>query len=108
MEPRKIMRNTSGGVDRAGYFRHGRGNRCTKTQVHAAPGNLAWLERGRWRRAWLEVGNNQTRNYLGRLEADLKALIITTMQRFITLYFLLDIYFQNVSSHKDKSSFSPM
>lgn len=37
MEPRKIMRNTSGGVDRAGYFRHGRGNRCTKTQVHAAP-----------------------------------------------------------------------
>ena len=60
MEPRKIIRNVSGGVDRAGPFRHERGSRCPKTHVHAAAGNLAWLEMGRWRWAWLEVGNSQT------------------------------------------------
>lgn len=66
MECRKIMRNVLGGVDRAGHFRHGRGSRCTKTHVHAAPGNLAWLEMGKWRLAWLEVGNSQTWNYFGK------------------------------------------
>lgn len=60
MEPRKIIRNVSSGMEKTRHFRHGRGSRCIKTHVLTAPGNLAWLEMGRWRSAWVQVGNSQT------------------------------------------------
>lgn len=66
VEPRKIMRNVPGGVDRAEPFGHERGSRCTNTHVQAILGNLACLEMRRWRQAWLEVGEQSDMKLSGK------------------------------------------